>query len=94
MASQGDFRCLDDKTVKAEMDPCNSGYKIGCVEPDSFQKLMADRLCPRGNPYLKISSSKCFQQTREFGTNVIVQLHNKTKKKEKQKKDKEQEKHG
>lgn len=34
---------LNIKTVKADMASCNSSYKIGCVEPEGFQQLIADR---------------------------------------------------
>lgn len=70
---------LNFNTVKQEMGSCNSSYKIGCVEPEGFQQLIADRFFQKGNPYLTISSFKWFQQAHECSTNVIVLLHNKRK---------------
>lgn len=56
------FKCPNTKTVKAEMDSCNSSYKVGCVEPEAFQQLIADRFLQKEIAILKSHPLNAFSR--------------------------------
>lgn len=85
LEGEHNFKCLIINTVKQEMGSRNSSDKIGCVEPEGFQQLIADRFLQKGNPYLTISSFKWFQQTHEFSLVLMLLFFYTIKEKQKTK---------
>lgn len=44
------------------MASCNSSYKIGCVEPEGFQQLKADRFLQKEIPILQSHPLSAFSK--------------------------------